>query len=102
MNLSEIFKSGTNLTLAISIEDLRTWHNEVIEGAKKELEDLIIAEKNEIFLSADQTAEMLSVNKSTLWRWEKAGYLVPAKIGGKNRYPKSKIIELLNNGGRRK
>lgn len=102
MDLSEIIQSGANLTLAISIEDLRAWHSEVIESTKKELEDLVISEKNETYLSADQTAEMLSVNKSTLWRWEKVGYLIPSKIGGKNRYPKSKIIELLNNGGRHK
>jgi predicted site-specific integrase-resolvase len=34
---------------------------------------------------------MLDVDRSTLYRWKKRGYLVPIQIGGKVRYKRSEI-----------
>jgi len=41
-------------------------------------------------------AEMLDVDKSTLWRWAKIGYLVPINVGGKRRYRMSDVNRILN------
>ena len=39
--------------------------------------------------------EMLDVSQSTLWRWQKAGYLVPLNVGGKRRYRMSDVRRIL-------
>ena len=38
----------------------------------------------------------VDVDKSTLWRWAKAGYLIPIKIGTKTRYRRSDVQKLLS------
>lgn len=95
MSIHEILRSGTNVTLAISANDLREWHKEVISDTRKELEKHIIDEKTETYLSAQQTCEKLGINDTTLWRWKKKSYLVPAMAGGKRRYKMSDVKLIL-------
>lgn len=45
----------------------------------------------EQLLSREEVAGMLGVNLSTLWRWEKAGYLPCVHLGRKVKYPPSLI-----------
>lgn len=45
----------------------------------------------EEYKTPNETAKMLDVDKSTLWRWAKQGYLVPVKWGNKSRYKLSDI-----------
>lgn len=47
-------------------------------------------------LSPEQVCQLLGVARSTLTRWQNAGYLVPAKVGGKSRFRKSQIEAILN------
>lgn len=100
MTLKEIIQSGANVTLAISANDLREWHKEVIGDTKRELEQAVIADKAETYISAKQVSEMLNIDLSTLWRWEKRGYLVPAKIGGKRRYKYTEVKSILEGGNK--
>lgn len=95
MSIAEILKSGANVTLAVSANDLREWHKEVIEDTRKELEESVISEKAETYPTPKQVAEILSVDMSTLWRWEKKNYLVPVKVGGKRRYKMSEVKQIL-------
>lgn len=98
MGISELINSGANVTLSVSVNDLREWHREVIADTKRQLEDVIISEKSESFLSAKQVCDMLNVDASTLWRWEKKNYLVSSKVGGKRRYKMSDVKSILNGG----
>jgi len=98
MNLKEILSSGTNVTLAISANDLKEWHKEVIADTKRELEEAVIAEKGDYYIDAKQVTQILNVDLSTLWRWEKKGYLIPAKVGGKRRYKMSEVKSLIEGG----
>ena len=47
--------------------------------------------KPEVFLTAEETAKRLKVDRSTLWRWNKEGYLVANKVGSKVRYKLSDV-----------
>lgn len=47
--------------------------------------------KPEVFLTAEETAKRLTVDRSTLWRWNKEGYLVANKVGNKVRYKLSDV-----------
>lgn len=98
MSIAELLKKDANITLAISINDLREWHKEVIQDTRKKLEDAVISDKAETYPSAKQVSDILSVDLSTLWRWEKRGYLVPVNVGGKRRYKMSEVKQILEGG----
>lgn len=98
MSINELIKSGANVTLAVSVSDLREWHREVIADTRKELEEVIISDKAETYPTAKQVSEILGVDLSTLWRWEKKGYLVPSNVGGKRRYKMSDVKQILEGG----
>lgn len=93
-----MMKDGANITVAITLEDLKQFYNEVIANTKRELEAEIAEDKSERYLSIKQACEMLGVDPSTLWRWRKRNYLVPVEIGGKRRYRLSEIRRMLNQG----
>lgn len=47
--------------------------------------------------TSKQVEELLHINSSTLWRWQKMGKLKPVKIGQKRIYRCSDVQQLLNN-----
>lgn len=51
--------------------------------------------KDEV-ISAKAVTEMLNVDRSTLWRWEKEGLLTPMRVGRKVYYEKKEIEQLTN------
>ena len=64
-----MMENGANITVAITLEDLRRFHQEVIADTKKELEAQIAEDRGERYLSIKQVCEMLDVDPSSLWRW---------------------------------
>lgn len=52
------------------------------------------AEKREPRLTIKQVAKRLGVDPSTLWRWERDGYLVPNRVGRKVLYNESDIAAI--------
>ncbi|MDX9918241.1 MAG: helix-turn-helix domain-containing protein [Gudongella sp.] len=100
MNIIDIVNTGSNISVSVPIEDLLKFANVLIENTKRELEEAITKEKDEAQLSPREVSDILGVDLSTLWRWQKRGYLVPVEIGGKRRYKMSEVKDLLN-GGRR-
>jgi len=61
------------------------------------LEESVIAQKSEAFVSRQRACEMLDIDYSTIWRWGQRKYLMPVSVGGKKRYKMSDINRLLNN-----
>jgi len=98
MNINEILKTGVNLTVSISINDLIEFHKQVIEDTRRKLEAVVISDKAESYLTPKQVSEMLGVNLSTLWRYSKRKYLVPIEVAGKRKYKMSDIKAILNGG----
>ncbi len=68
---------------------------QVMNQAKAEAE----ATKEMATLTREEVAELLNVTKPTLWRWEKAGYLIPKKIGKRVLYLRSEVEEMVRKGG---
>lgn len=87
MNISSILESGANVQLVINALDLKEaflqWN------AEQNKESYSIPQEE--YKTPNETAKMLDVDKSTLWRWAKQGYLVPVKWGNKSRYKLSDI-----------
>jgi len=98
MDIQEILKTGANFTVSIGINDLRSWHSEVIASTKAELEEIVLTDKAESYPTVKQVSEMLSVDLSTLWRWNKKGYLKHIEFGGGRRYKMSEVKALMNGG----
>lgn len=73
---------------------LGEWFVEIMKNFQENLEkNKPIEEK---YLTADETAEILGVDKSTLWRWNKCGYLSNVKIGSKVRYRLTDVESFMN------
>lgn len=98
MNLTELLKSDANINLTITLNDLRTITNELIQETKSELENAIHEEKAETYPTRSEVCEILNVNQSTLWRWKNKGYLMPIEVGGKHLYKMSDVKRILNRG----
>ncbi len=99
MDLSNLIQTNANINLTITLDDLRTFTNELIQKTKNELEAVIIADKAEINVPRLEACEVLKVDQSTLFRWAKRGYLVPVEVGGKRMYKMSDLKQILNGGG---
>jgi len=95
MNINELVNSGSHISVNIELDDLRTWHQEVIEDTRLKFEKQIIEDKAESYPSPQQVSGILGVDLVTLWRWKKRGYLVPIEIGGKRRYLMSEVKALM-------
>ena len=100
MNINEILKTGVNLTVSIGINDLMEWHKEVIADTRRELEEIVLSDKAETYPTVKQVAEILNVDNTTLWRWNKKGYLKTIEFGGRRRYKMSDVKALLNGGAK--
>lgn len=85
----------SNIAIMVSLDDLETLFEKVVSKAKSELEQVIVEQKTEIYLSPDKVSEILSVDRSTLWRWKKRNYLMPIEVGGKRRYKMSDVNKIL-------
>ena len=67
---------------------------QVMREAKAEAE----AAKEMATMTLQEVAELLNVTKPTLWRWKKAGYLVPKTVGKRVLYLKSEVEQMLQKG----
>ena len=96
-DITNLIKEYPNITLNVKAEDLKEMVDYCVEKKCKDLEKLVTDANTETYLSPEQTAKKLDVNKTTLWRWSKSGYLIPVEVGGKRRYKLSDIQKLLGN-----
>lgn len=77
----------------ISNEDLK---NEILVGVRNILLDFNKnVEPNEVLLTRDETAKMLSISLVTLWKLTKKDKLPAFRIGTRVRYKKSDVIKAL-------
>lgn len=78
-----------NVLLVVTPTQLREFAEEIISNAlsAKKQDDTTL-------LTANEVAELLNVDKSTLWRWEKNKQLVPIRIGSKVRYKSSDVEQI--------
>ena len=98
INVIELAKQYPYLTISVTASDLIEVVDYCVQTTRKELEQIIQDSATETYLSPKKAAELLEVNTSTLWRWQKQSYLKPIELGGKRRYRKSDIDKILKGG----
>jgi hypothetical protein len=96
--LVELAKQCPNVNITVTAGDLADMVTYCVHSTRKELEQLITDASTEVYPSIAQVSKILDVDKSTLWRWHKQGYLVPIEVGGKRRYRMSDVKKILNGG----
>lgn len=91
MKIEDILKTGANVQLVINALDLKEaflqWQEEVSQAAS--------TKDDEVYFTAQETVNKLGVDPSTLWRWDKTGYLKKVKLGNKVYYRQSDINKLM-------
>ena len=94
-SISDILASEANVILQVSLKDLNEFAQNILTGAKSiAMIEAEAAATSDQLLTIDEAAELLSVSKMTLHRWDKNGILKKVEIGGKRRYRKSEIERL--------
>lgn len=91
MDIQELFKNSPEISVNLKVGDLSSLIDLAVSKAKSEFE----AKEKEIYLTGAKAAEMLEINRTTLWRWGKDNYLNPIEVGGKRRYRLSDVNRIL-------
>ena len=94
----ELAKEHPNINITLTVGELVETVNYCINKTRKELEQQIQDANTETYPSPEQVAKILDVSKTTLWRWDKSGYLNTIEVGGKRRYRMSDINKILGGG----
>ena len=95
--LMEFAQQNSNLSVSITLSDLVEAFRIVVREEQIKYEQKTINENQEKLLTEDEVIRELNTSHSTLWRWHREGYLVHRKIGRKNRYRQSDVINIKNN-----
>ena len=94
-DLIKLAKECPSLQVTITLGELIEANSLLIDETKQKLEQLITDQNAETYPTREKVMEMLDVCEATLWRWAKAGYLVPLNVGGKRRYRMSDVKRIL-------
>ncbi len=82
MNYRDLLNSGANVSVTLKLEDLREFVKEVVGNFKSSTKET----QSEEFLSRKEVLKVLQIDSSTLWSWEKTGYIKSYPFGGRKRY----------------
>lgn len=82
MNYRDLLSSGANVSVTLKLEDLREIFKEMVSSVKLKSTD----QPSEEFLSRKEVLNLLKIDSSTLWSWEKTGYIKSFPFGGRKRY----------------
>lgn len=102
MNIYELLSENSNLNITINAGQLIEAINYCVNKTRKELEQQITDANTETYPSPKRVSEILDVDLSTLFRWNKKGYLCHIEVGGKRRYRSSDVNAILNGGNLKK
>lgn len=95
--MNDIAEGESQVIIQVTADALKTvveeMYRKVEERAKAECEQL----REKATITRKDACEILGVAPSTLWRWNKEGYLKPVRIGAKVLYKRSDIDRLLSN-----
>ena len=98
MDLVNLAKQFPDMSVTIRLGDLMEANEALVRKVRSETEKELErkrAEYGDVLVPREEVARMLGVDPSTLWRWEKAGYLTPVRIGVKVKYRKGELDRVI-------
>ena len=97
MKLQDLLESDLNISITITIKELKEFADYLLQQSKDDIERLILETKQpKEYLTPNETAKLLHVNRSALYQWNKNGYLRVIEVEGKRLYRQSDIDAILN------
>lgn len=93
-------KAFPELTVSIRLRDLLEANEVLVKKvraeAEREIARRVVVYEDTLIAKEEARVRLLGgVDPSTLWRWEKVGYLKPVRIGGKVFYRRSDIDAII-------
>ncbi|MFV0539218.1 MAG: helix-turn-helix transcriptional regulator [Dysgonomonas sp.] len=88
MNYRDLLNSGENVSITIKLEDLREVFKEILGTLKLYPKSNTATEE---YLSRKEVLNILKIDSSTLWNWEKTGYIKSFPFGGRKRYKRADV-----------
>lgn len=88
-SIAELLADTPYVSVTVTAQDLREFATQVVNETIASMD--ATTKEEPIWLSPEQVAHRLGVNKATLWRWNKIGYLSGTKFGAKLRYRQSDV-----------
>lgn len=95
IDLLQLAKEAPGTIISVPVEALVDANKRLVETAISSIEQAASMKDSATLLTRDQVLKKLNVVPSTLWRWQKRGYLVPVRVGGENRYRSTDIDKIL-------
>ncbi len=101
--VSEVHRSPNHVSVTLTgdgvLAFVKAMQNFAIEeGATLKLEHYsrrgLFPDQNEDMIAKKDVVEGLGVSHTTLWKWEKSGYLVPVKVGKRVYYKRDDLEKL--------
>lgn len=100
MDLMELARDYPEMTVSIKLRDLLAANEALVRRVRREVEQeqarLNSQAGDYLITKADARRRLGSPDPSTLWRWERAGYLVPVRIGTKVFYKQADIAGIIS------
>ena len=98
--LLKILQDAPNISVNVRGADLISFGRDLITQAQrqKDEENKKVIEPPDKLLDYKEALELFGVSGQTLWRWRKAGYIRPVRVGGKLKYRREDCVEILNGG----
>ena len=87
MNIQNLLDSGANVSITLQLEDLRQVVKETVGNLKIPTKE----SPPEEFISRKEALEVLKIDPSTIWAWQRTGFLKAYPFGGRIRYKLSDI-----------
>ena len=97
MNVLNLLNSGANVSITLQLEDLRQVVKETVGNLKIPTKE----SPPEEFLTRKEVLDILKIDSSTLWCWERASYISSFSVGGRKRY-RFADVEAIRTGKKRK
>ncbi len=91
-----ILSDNPNLSITVKASELKATFADIVEDVIESYKREVTAKPQDVLYTPKQVCEILSIDKSTLWRWGKIDYLCGIKVGDSVRYRKSQIDDIIN------
>lgn len=95
IDILTLAKEAPGTIIAVRADDLVEANNRLIDQVRADLERELAERNTATLLTREMVLEQLNVSTTTLWRWEKRGYLIPVEVGGQRRYKSTDIKRIL-------
>lgn len=90
----DVLKASPGLKIEITAKDLLDFADDIVARVKREVSE----QPEEGFYSVEQVMGMYNIKaRSTLYKWDKRGYLPCEKVGSRIQYQKALVHKVLGN-----